>query len=135
LKEFNVTYAQLRALWIIAAFPGVTSCELSKISFWSPSTVHVIVKNLEKKHYIYKEKALIRNAHYLDISNQGENLIIEDYKKNQKTLLIFEELEDISLESLVNFNCLLLKMNNKLENYKTEEYVKKKFAIIEQKAL
>ena len=68
LKEFNVTYPQLRALWIIAAFPGITSSELSEISFWSPSTVHVIVKNLNSKHFIHKEKALIKNAHYLDIS-------------------------------------------------------------------
>lgn len=64
LKEFNVTYAQLRALWIIAAFPGITSRELSEISFWSPSTVHVIVKHLYSKSFIYKEKALIKNARY-----------------------------------------------------------------------
>ena len=100
LKEVNVTYPQLRALWIIAAFPGITSSELSEISFWSPSTVHVIVKNLNNKHFIHKEKALIKNAHYLDISQQGENLIIEDYMKNQKTLLIFQELKDISLQEL-----------------------------------
>jgi len=135
LKKFNVTYAQLRALWIIAAFPGVTSSEISKISFWSPSTVHVIVKNLYSKHFIHKEKALIKNAHFLDISQQGEILIIEDYNKNQKTLLIFEELKDICLQDIVKLNDLLARMNNKLGNYKTEEYIKKTFAIIKNKAL
>ncbi len=134
LKEFNVTYAQLRALWIIAAFPGITSSELSEISFWSPSTVHVIVKNLNSKHFIHKEKALIKNAHYLDISKQGENLIIEDYKKNQKTLLIFQELKDISLQEILKLNCLLERMNNRLGNYKTEEYIKKTFDIIKNRA-
>ena len=134
LKEFNVTFAQLRALWIIAAFPGITSSELSEISFWSPSTVHVIVKNLNSKHFIHKEKALIKNAHYLDISEQGEILIIEDYKKNQKTLLIFEELKDISLQDILNLNSLLERMNNKLGNYKTEEYIKKTFDIIKNRA-
>ena len=134
LKEFNVTYAQLRALWIIAAFPGITSSELSEISFWSPSTVHVIVKNLNSKHLIHKEKALIKNAHYLDISQQGEILIIEDYNKNQKTLLIFEELKDIRSKDILNLNCLLVRMNDRLGNYKTEEYIKKTFAIIESRA-
>ena len=135
LKEVNVTYPQLRALWIIAAFPGITSSELSEISFWSPSTVHVIVKNLNNKHFIHKEKALIKNAHYLDISQQGENLIIQDYVKNQKTLLIFQELKDISLQELVDLNDLLARMNNRLGNYKTEEYIKKTFDIIKNKAL
>ncbi len=134
LKEFNITYAQLRALWIIEAFPGITSSELSEISFWSPSTVHVIVKNLYCKQYIHKEKALIKNAHYLDISKEGEVLIIEDYIKNQKTLLIFEELKDISPDDIISLNQLLVKMNNKLGNCKTEEYVKKTFAIIKDRA-
>ncbi|MGH4051822.1 MAG: MarR family transcriptional regulator [Clostridium sp.] len=134
LKEFNVTYAQLRAMWIIAAFPGITSSELSEISFWSPSTVHVIVKNLEVKHYIHKEKALIKNAYYLDITKEGEILIIEDYIKNQKSLLIFEELRGISLKDILTMNSLLIRMNNKLGNYKTEEYVKKTFDIIQNRA-
>jgi len=133
LKEFNITYAQLRALWIIAAFPGITSSELSEISFWSPSTVHVVVKNLNNKRFINKEKALIKNAHYLDISEQGKILIMEDYNKNQKTLLIFEELKDISFQDILNLNCLLVRMNNRLGNYKTEEYIKKTFAIIRDK--
>ncbi|MBU3093890.1 MarR family transcriptional regulator [Clostridium sp. CM028] len=135
LKEFNVTYAQLRALWIIAAFPGITSSELSEISFWSPSTVHVIVKNLNSKHFIHKEKALIKNAYYLDISQQGEVLIIEDYNKNQKTLLIFEELKEISSQEILKLNSLLVRMNVRLGNYKTEEYIKKTFAFIESSAL
>jgi DNA-binding MarR family transcriptional regulator len=134
LKEFNITFAQLRALWIIAAFPGITSSELSEISFWSPSTVHVIVKNLNNKQFIKKEKALIRNANYLDISEQGEILIIEDYKKNQKTLFIFEELKDISLQDMISLNYLLGRMNSRLGNHKTEEYIKKTFAIIKEKA-
>jgi DNA-binding MarR family transcriptional regulator len=135
LKEFNVTYAQLRALWIIKAFPGVTSKELSQISFWSPSTVHVIVKNLYSKQFICKEKALIKNACYLDISKQGETLLIEDYEKNQKTLLIFQELKDISLQDILKLNCLLAKINNRLGNYKTEEYIKKTFDVIKNRVL
>jgi DNA-binding MarR family transcriptional regulator len=130
LKQFNVTYAQLRALWIIDAFKGLTSSELSEISFWSPSTVHVIVKNLISKDYIYKEKASIKNALYLDITERGERLIIDDFNKNQKSMLIFEELKDISLDELIALNGLLRRMNNKLGNYKTEEYIKKTFDII-----
>lgn len=135
LKEFNVTYAQLRALWIIEAFPGVTSKQLSQISFWSPSTVHVIVKNLYNKNFICKEKALIKNAYYLDISKQGEALLIEDYKKNQKTLLIFQELKDISFQDILRLNCLLAKINNRLGNHKTEEYIKRTFDVIKNVVL
>ncbi len=135
LKEFNVTYPQLRALWIIAAFPGITSSELSEISFWSPSTVHVIVKNLNTKGFIHKEKSLIKNAHYLDISKLGENLIIGDYTKNQRTLLIFEELKYITPKDMVNLNSILSRMNSTLGNNKTEEYVKKTFDIIKDRVL
>ena len=134
LKEFDVTYAQVRALWIIAAFPGITSSELSEISFWSPSTVHVIVKNLDSKNFIRKEKSSIKNAYYLDISNEGEALIIEDYKKNQKTLLIFEELKDVGFQDILDLNHLLSRINSKLGNYKTEEYIKRTFAIIKNTA-
>ncbi|MGV8982248.1 MarR family transcriptional regulator [Clostridium sp.] len=135
LKEFNVTYPQLRALWIIAAFPGITSSELSEISFWSPSTVHVIVKNLNSKDFIHKEKASVKNAHYLNITQQGETLLIDDYKKNQKSLLIFQELKGITFEEILNLNALLMRMNITLGNYKTEEYIKKTFDIIKRKAL
>lgn len=135
LKEFNVTYAQLRAMWIIKAFPGVTSKELSQISFWSPSTVHVIVKNLYSKNFILKEKSQIKNAYYLDISKQGEDLIIDDYEKNQKTLLIFHELKDIKFQDILIINCLLAKINNKLGNYKTEEYIQKTFEVIKDRSL
>ena len=134
LKEFNVTYAQLRALWIIKAFPGITSKELSQISFWSPSTVHVVVKNLYSKHFICKEKALIKNAYYLDISNKGEDLIIEDYKKNQKTLLIFQELKDINSENILRLNYLLAKITTRLGNYKTREYIRKTFEVNKNRA-
>ncbi|MBK5243082.1 MarR family transcriptional regulator [Clostridium sp.] len=133
LKQFNVTYAQLRALWIIDAFKGLTSSELSEISFWSPSTVHVIVKNLISKNFIYKEKAAIKNALYLDITEYGERLIIDDFNKNQKSMLIFEELKDISLDELIDLNGLLRRMNKKLGNYKTEEYIRKTFDIINNK--
>jgi DNA-binding MarR family transcriptional regulator len=134
LKKFNVTYAQLRALWIIDAFPGITSSELSEISFWSPSTVHVIVKNLESKKFIRKEKATIKNAIYLDITEQGEKLIIDDFVKNQKSMLIFKELKDINLDELIELNSLLRRINNKLGNYKTDEYIQKTFDIIVVKA-
>jgi DNA-binding MarR family transcriptional regulator len=121
-------------LWIIDAFPGITSSGLSEISFWSPSTVHVIVKNLESKKFIRKEKATIKNAIYLDITVDGEELIIDDFVKNQKSMLIFKELKDINLDELIELNSLLSRMNNKLGNYKTDEYIKKTFDIIVSKA-
>ena len=135
LLSFDITYPQLRALWFIEAFPGITSIQLSEISFWSPSTANLIVKNLYSKEFIYKEKSKVKNALYLYISEKGENLILEDFKVNQKSLKIYDSVDKITLEKLSKANNILKIMNCALENDKVEDYITKTFEVIQKRIL
>ena len=135
LLKFDITYPQLRALWFVEAFKGITSVQLSEISFWSPSTANLIVNNLYDKGYIYKEKSKVKNALYLFISEKGENLILEDFKLNQKSLTIYDSIDKIPKEKLTKINYLLKKINSALENDKVEEYIIRTFEVIEKRVL
>jgi DNA-binding MarR family transcriptional regulator len=131
LAKYNLTYPQLRALWVIEAFPGLTSVKLSEISFWSPSTVNVIVKNLYEKDLIYKEKSHIKNSLYLYLSKKGESIIISDFRENQEKLSLFHWIENVSDEELFKINSLLKEMNKAIGNDNVEEYVRRTYDVIE----
>lgn len=131
IAKFDVTYPQLRALWIIEAFPGITSSQLSEISFWSPSTSNIIVKNLYSKELIYKEKSQIKNALYLYISSKGENLILEDFNLNNRNLPILNGIKGCSDEDIRKLNLLLKNVNKIIGNDKVEDYVTRTFKVIE----
>lgn len=135
LLKFGITYPQLRALWFVEAFKGITSVQLSEISFWSPSTANLIVNNLYEKGYIYKEKSKVKNALYLFISEKGEELILEDFKVNQKNLIIYESVDKIPKENLSKANNILKKINIALQNNKVEEYIIRTFEVIEKRVL
>lgn len=132
LLKFNLTYPQLRALWIIEAFPGLTSMELSKISFWAPSTANLIVNNLYAKGLIFKEKSQHKNSLFLFMSNLGEKQIIDEFRENQNKLSIFSVGNKVESSDLINVNNILKKMNFILNN-KTEEYLEKTFSMIKDK--
>jgi DNA-binding MarR family transcriptional regulator len=133
LIDHDITYSQLRTLWIIEAFPGLTSIQLSEISFKSPSTANSLVKTLYSKGLIYKEKSMVKNSLYLYITKAGENLIIEDFKTNQKNLSIYNNIKNLSNEDLTKINTLLTKMNHALQNDKVSTYIEKTFKLIEQR--
>jgi DNA-binding MarR family transcriptional regulator len=135
LTKFNITYSQLRTLWIIEAFPGITSIQLSEISFKSPSTANSLVKTLFNNGLIYKEKSTVKNSLYLYISEKGENLIIEDFKTNQNNLSIFNNIHKISKDDLINTNHLLEVINIFLENKVVPTYIEMTFKLIEQRYL
>jgi DNA-binding MarR family transcriptional regulator len=133
LIKFNLTYPQLRALWIIKAFSGLTSIELSEISFWAPSTANLVVNNLHGKGLIFKEKSQRKNSLYLYISDLGEKQIIDEFRENQDKLSIYSVENKVKLSELKNVNSLLKKMNFVLGNYKTEEYLERTFDMIQDK--
>jgi len=135
LLKFGITYPQLRALWFVEAFKGITSVQLSEVSFWSPSTANLIVNNLYDKGYIYKEKSKVKNALYLFISEKGENLILEDFKVNQKNLTIYESVNKIPKQNLTKVNSSLKKINTALDNDKVEDYITRTFEVIEKRVL
>ena len=130
LSKYNLTYPQLRALWIVEAFPGLTSAELSEISFWAPSTANVVVNNLHTKGLIFKEKSQLKNSLYLFISKEGERLILEEFREDQDKLSIYSTVDNLDRNMLNEVNKLLKRMNVFLKNDKTEAYVERTFAMI-----
>lgn len=131
LKNLNLTYPQLRALWIIEAFPGVTSRALSSLAFWSPSTASLIVKNLYTKDLIYKEKAAVKNSLYLFINSKGEQTLIDDFKLNNHRLIINDYLKDTEEKTLNTINNHLYLINKKLKNDMVENYIEKIHEVLE----
>ncbi len=132
LSSLNLTYPQLRALWIINAFPGITSVKLSELAFLAPSTANVIVKNLYEKKLIYKEKSDLKNSLFLYISKCGEELLIKDFIRNQKSFLIYEDIEFLSINELSKLNEFVFKMNMALKNTMVKSYIEKTFNEIEK---
>ncbi len=131
LKNLNLTYPQLRALWIIEAFPGITSRALSSLGFWSPSTASLIVKNLYAKDLIYKEKSAVKNSLYLFINSKGEQTLIEDFKLNNHRLIINDYLKNTEEQTLNTINNYLYLINKKLKNDMVENYIEKIHEVLE----
>jgi DNA-binding MarR family transcriptional regulator len=133
LNYLNITYPQLRALWFIEAFPGLTSSMLSEISFWAPSTSNIIVKNLYGKDLIYKKKSEVKNSLYLFISEKGENLILQDFKDNQNKLTLYEKIERLDRERVYKTNEIFRRINKYLGNDKVDAYIEKTLNVIKNR--
>jgi len=135
LSPFSLTYPQLRALWIIDAFPGITSVKLSELAYLAPSTTNIIVKNLYEKNLINKKKSQLKNSLYLFISDDGEELLIKEFDANQKSLLIYKDIEFLSRDELSQLNKFMLRLNLTLKNDFVKEYIEKTFEVIEKRLL
>lgn len=133
LMKLDLTYPQARALWIIKAFPGLTSIQLSEIGFWSPSTANVVVKNLYAKEFIYKEKSALKNSLYLYITEKGEDIILRDFEEDIKSLSIAKKVDRQPFNDLEGINTILDKINKVIGNEKVEAYVKTTFSVIEDR--
>ena len=131
LRDLNLTYPQLRALWIIEAFPGINSRTLSSLAFWAPSTANLVVKNLYTKDLIFKEKSTVKNSLYLYINSKGEKLLIEDFKLNSERLIIHDYMKEIVEKKLEKINNYLYTINKRLQNYMVEIYLEKTHEILE----
>lgn len=133
LMKMDLTYPQARALWIIKAFPGLTSIQLSEIGFWSPSTANVIVKNLYAKEFIYKEKSALKNSLYLYMTEKGEDIILKDFQDDIKNLSLVDKVNRESFDDLAEVNSILDKINKVIGNQKVEQYIKTTFSTIENR--
>ena len=54
LADLDVTVPQFAVLTMIAAYPGVSGADLTRLTFLTPQTINVIVHNLEKAGAIAK---------------------------------------------------------------------------------
>lgn len=133
LTSLDLTYPQLRALWVIDAFPGITSVKLSELTYLAPSTINVIVKNLYEKNLIYKEKSQFKNSRFLYVAESGEELLVREFDINQKSLSIYKNIEFLSIDELLKVNKIIFEMNITLKNTFVKEYIEKTFSVIEKR--
>jgi len=54
LADLEVTTPQFSVLTMIAAYPGLSGADLAKLTFLTPQTINVIVRNLERDGAIEK---------------------------------------------------------------------------------
>ena len=54
LSEIEITPPQFSVLTMIVAYPGVSGADLARLTFLTPQTINVIVRNLEKASAIVK---------------------------------------------------------------------------------
>ena len=54
LADLDVTPPQFAVLTMIVAYPGVSGADLARLTFLTPQTINVIVRNLEKMGAIAK---------------------------------------------------------------------------------
>lgn len=135
LVPLNLTYPQLRSLWIIHAFPGITSKKLSQLAYLSPSTVNVIVKNLLNKGLIAKEKSELKNSLFLHITDAGKTLLVKDFYENQKSLLAYSDLTFLTTDELKSLNLFMSKLNASIKINYVQGYIAKTIKEIEKMAL
>ena len=57
LAELEVTTPQFAVLTMIAAYPGLSGADLARLTFLTPQTINVIVRNLER------DGAIAKSAH------------------------------------------------------------------------
>jgi DNA-binding MarR family transcriptional regulator len=54
LTELAVTTPQFSVLTMVAAYPGVSGADLARLTFLTPQTINVIVRNLERDGAVEK---------------------------------------------------------------------------------
>ena len=54
LAELDVTTPQFSVLTMIVAYPGVSGADLARLTFLTPQTINVIVRNLERDGMVEK---------------------------------------------------------------------------------
>jgi DNA-binding MarR family transcriptional regulator len=76
LAELGITTPQFSVLTMIAAYPGLSGADLARLTFLTPQTINVIVRNLER------DGAIAKTAHAthgrilrLQATAQGQTLL------------------------------------------------------------
>jgi DNA-binding MarR family transcriptional regulator len=76
LADFNVTPPQFAVLTMIVAYPGVSGADLARLTFLTPQTINVIVRNLEKAGTIEKSAHAVHGRIlHLTATTKGQALL------------------------------------------------------------
>ncbi|EYE88678.1 MarR family transcriptional regulator [Fervidicella metallireducens AeB] len=125
IEEHGLTLPQLRVLWILKCFPGISQENISKIGCWSPPTVSSIIKLLMQKGYIYNEETINKKTYNLKLTTLGENKLSDVKITRTSSAAILKLLNQISYDDIN----LLVKTLKKLiisgENNYVPEYIDK----------
>lgn len=100
VEKHDITLPQLRVLWIIKCFPGISQDRISKIGCWSPPTVSDIIKILLQKNLIYKEETSNKKTHTLMLTSTGEEKILNTKMKKNSNIALLKLLNKFSYEDL-----------------------------------
>ncbi|MBC2578793.1 MarR family transcriptional regulator [Clostridium sp. DJ247] len=100
IEKHDITLPQLRVLWIIRCFPGISQDKIAKIGCWSPPTVSDIIKILFQKDLIYKEDTSNKKTHTLKLTSLGEEKILETKIKKDSNIALLKLLNEFSYEDL-----------------------------------
>lgn len=76
LADLDVTVPQFAVLTMIAAYPGVSGADLARLTFLTPQTINVIVRNLEKAGAIEKSAHAVHGRILqLAVTTSGRTLL------------------------------------------------------------
>ncbi|MCH5138649.1 MarR family transcriptional regulator [Clostridiaceae bacterium UIB06] len=105
VEKHNITLPQLRVLWILGCFPGISQDRIAKIGCWTPPTVSDIIKILFQKNLIYREETSNKKTHTLKLTSLGEEKILETKIKKSSGVALLKLLDKFTykeLEFLIN---------------------------------
>lgn len=100
IEKHNITLPQLRVLWIIQCFPGISQDNIAKIGCWTPPTVSKMIKILLQKNLIYKEETENKKTHTLNLTHIGEEKILETRITKYSNIALLKLLNKLDSEDL-----------------------------------
>lgn len=100
VEKHDITLPQLRVIWIIKCFPGISQDRIAKIGCWTPPTVSDIIKILLQKTLIYKEETSNKKTHTLKLTSLGEDKILNTKMNKNSNIVLLKLLNKFSYEDL-----------------------------------
>lgn len=82
VEASGITLPQLRVLWIIKAFPGISLGEIARIGYWAPPTVTKMLRALIRKGFVEKEEHGNKKVYKLMITKVGDECISANKQGN-----------------------------------------------------
>lgn len=121
----GITLPQLRVLWIINSFPGISLGKIAKFGSWTSPTVSNILKILNTKKLVLidkSEKSKFKNIH---LTNEGFNYIEKNKQKDGANFQLFKLMHSINKDDLSYIIDTFKKIITQSNNSYIFEYIDK----------
>jgi DNA-binding MarR family transcriptional regulator len=84
LADLAVTPPQFAVLTMLAAYPGISSADVARLSFLTPQTVSLIIANLERSGWVARRPHAIHGRiQHIDVTEPGRWLLARCRKRVQ----------------------------------------------------